>query len=88
MPDSPFTMYHIGSIFWTIFSNNPTIRSAGEIMPDDLKYFKKFHLALLEEGIYLGPSEYEVGFISAAHTDADINATIKAMRKAREVAMS
>jgi len=87
-PGSPFSMYHIGSIFWTIFSNNENIRAAGEIDADSLKYFKKFHLALLERGVYIGPSEYEVGFISAAHSKADIDATIIAMREAREVAMS
>lgn len=87
-PGSTFSMYHIGSIFWTIFSNNDAIRSAGEIEADSLKYFKKFHLALLERGVYLGPSEYEVGFVSSAHTNADIDATIIAMREAREKAMS
>jgi len=87
-PGSPFSMYHIGSIFWTIFSDNENIKAAGEIDADSLKYFKKFHLALLERGVYIGPSEYEVGFISAAHNKADIDATIIAMREAREVAMS
>jgi glutamate-1-semialdehyde 2,1-aminomutase len=86
--NSPFRMYHIGSIFWTVFSSNEEIRAAKDIDSKSLVNFKKFHLALLELGVYLGPSEYEVGFISSAHTDADIDATIKAMRQAREVAMS
>lgn len=86
-PGSPFNMYHIGSIFWTVFSDDEEIRAAGEIDIKSLGYFKKFHLALLEHGVYIGPSEYEVGFISSVHTDADIDATIKAMRKAREIAM-
>jgi len=84
---SPFSMYHIGSIFWIVFSSNNEIRASKDIDTKSLVNFKKFHLALLELGIYLGPSEYEVGFISSAHTDADIDATVKAMRQAREAAM-
>jgi glutamate-1-semialdehyde 2,1-aminomutase len=86
-PNSAFSMYHIGSIFWTVFSNNNEIRAAKDIDTKSLVNFKKFHLALLELGVYLGPSEYEVGFVSSAHTDADIDATVKAMRQARDAAM-
>jgi glutamate-1-semialdehyde 2,1-aminomutase len=81
-------MYHIGSIFWTIFNNNDEIRASGDIDIPSLAYFKKFHYALLELGVYLGPSEYEVGFVSSAHTDEDIEATVKAMRQARAIAMT
>ena len=81
-------MYHIGSIFWTIFSDGQEIRAAADIDKKGLANFKKFHLALLEHGIYIGPSEYEVGFVSAAHTDADIDATIKAIRQAIYIATS
>jgi len=87
-PSIPFRMYHIGSIFWTVFSDNEEIRASKDIDAKGLGKFKKFHLALLEQGVYLGPSEYEVGFISSAHTDKDIDATIIAMRQAREIAMS
>ena len=87
-PNDPFRMHHIGSIFWTVFSNSEEIRAAKDINSNSLVNFKKFHLALLQLGIYLGPSEYEVGFISSAHSDADIDETIKAMRKAREIAMA
>ncbi len=87
-PDSPFRMYHIGSIFWAVFSSKEEIRTSKDIDDKNLVNFKKFHHALLELGVYLGPSEYEVGFVSSAHTDADIDATIKAMRQAREVAKS
>jgi glutamate-1-semialdehyde 2,1-aminomutase len=84
----PFRMYHIGSIFWTVFGNNEEIRAASDVEKTARGNFKAFHLALLEMGVYLGPSEYEVGFVSSAHTDADITATIKAMREAREIVMS
>jgi glutamate-1-semialdehyde 2,1-aminomutase len=87
-PSLPFRMYHIGSIFWCVFSDNEMIRAAKDIDIASTANFKKFHRALLELGVYLGPSEYEVGFVSSAHTNTDIDATIKAMREARDIAMS
>ncbi|MNE37876.1 Glutamate-1-semialdehyde 2,1-aminomutase [compost metagenome] len=63
-----FELVTIGSIFWISFDNSKHIRSAEEINPD-MSHFKHLHRALLEEGLYMGPSGYEVGFISQAHTD-------------------
>lgn len=71
-----FTFHSIGSIFWIAFSANEKIQSADEINADSMKYFRALHALLLENGIYLGPSGYEVGFISSAHTDEDIQRTI------------
>ena len=51
-----------------------------EIDGDGMKLFAPFHHALLEKGVYLGPSGYEVGFISAAHTMADIDFAIAAFK--------
>jgi glutamate-1-semialdehyde 2,1-aminomutase len=62
-----FEIVSIGSIFWLSFAKNKTIRAAEEINPD-MTGFKHLHHALLELGVYLGPSGYEVGFISQAHT--------------------
>ena len=62
-----FRVQHIGSIFWLSFADSP-IRSSEQIPPTASDYFKKLHQFLLDEGIYLGPSAYEVGFISAVHT--------------------
>ena len=62
----PFEMVSIGSIFWLNFDNK-TIRRADEIN-SDMGNFKKLHKVLLEHGVYLGPSGYEVGFVSLAHT--------------------
>jgi glutamate-1-semialdehyde 2,1-aminomutase len=71
-----FTFHSMGSIFWIAFSNNEHIRTADEINADSMKYFRALHALLLENGIYLGPSGYEVGFVSSAHTDEDIQKTI------------
>ena len=47
----------------------------------DAKVFGTFFHAMLERGVYLAPSIFEAGFVSAAHTDADIDATIAAARE-------
>lgn len=75
-----FKFYSVGSIFWIAFSEK-TIRAAEEIDADSMKYFRTLHALLLENGVYLGPSGYEVGFISNAHTDEDINKTIDVFSK-------
>lgn len=62
-----FELVTIGSIFWLSFDGKKHIRRAGEINPD-MAGFRKIFLALLERGVYLGPSGYEVGFVSQAHT--------------------
>jgi glutamate-1-semialdehyde 2,1-aminomutase len=46
----------------------------------DLEKFSRFHRGMLERGVYLAPSQFEAGFTSLAHTDADIEATIAAAR--------
>lgn len=61
----------IGSIFWIAFSKDE-IRSADQIDPAGMDKFKILHSELLDRGIYLGPSGYEVGFISAAHTAKEL----------------
>jgi glutamate-1-semialdehyde 2,1-aminomutase len=52
------------------------------VMACDVERFKRFFHAMLAEGIYLAPSAFEAGFISAAHSAADIDATIAAARRA------
>ena len=63
-----FNIYNAGSIFWLAFSDKIHIRKASEIDAESMSIFKKLHKALLEKGVYLGPSGFEVGFISLAHT--------------------
>ena len=71
-----FRIFHMGSIFWVSFSKEKSIRRMDEIPENSGQLFAPFHRFLLERGIYLGPSGYEVGFVSAAHTDADIDKAI------------
>lgn len=62
----------VGSIFWIAFSKN-TIRSAEEIDAGSMSHFKVLHRELLKRSVYFGPSGYEVGFVSWAHSEADLN---------------
>jgi len=76
-----FKLFQMGSIFWLAFTDKEYIKSADDINGDSMKYFKTLYHALLENGIYMGPSGYEVGFMSAAHTYEDLDKTIKAFEK-------
>ncbi|MBI2723040.1 MAG: glutamate-1-semialdehyde 2,1-aminomutase [Bacteroidetes bacterium] len=73
-----FKMFKLGSIFWIAFTDKKTITSADDIDPNSMSYFKILYHSLLENGVYLGPSGYEVGFLSSAHSYEDLDKTIKA----------
>ena len=87
LADDSFRIFSIGSIFWPAFTHKKEITSSDDIDPKSMDKFKKLHAALLERKVYLGPSGYEVGFVSAAHTDKDIDITIKAFREALKIAL-
>lgn len=65
-------LFSIGSIFWFAFTEKEKISTAEDIDPQSMNTFRKFFHSLLEKGIYIGPSGYEVGFVSSAHTNEDI----------------
>ncbi len=67
-----------GSLFWTVFQN-PAPRSFDAIDGTKMELYGRLHRDLIDRGIYLAPSGWEVGFVSAAHTDEDIDATIAAV---------
>ncbi|MGB0425148.1 MAG: glutamate-1-semialdehyde 2,1-aminomutase, partial [Flavobacteriales bacterium] len=81
-----FGMFNVGSIFWLAFSEKISIRKSSEIDPDSMKYYTKLHAALLERGVYLGPSGYEVGFISEAHQYSDLDKAIQAFKESLDIA--
>jgi glutamate-1-semialdehyde 2,1-aminomutase len=76
----PVTFNRCGSMFCAYFTGGP-VGSLGEAMKSDRERFKKFFHGLLEEGVYLAPSQFEAGFISAAHSPTDIERTVKAASK-------
>jgi len=70
-----------GGMFGLVFTDAPTVRSFDQVAAADVERFKKFFHGMLNEGVYLAPSAFEAGFVSAAHGDSEINATIEAARK-------
>ena len=77
-----FKVFTVGSIFWLAFTEKEYIKCAEDIDADSMKHFKILYHALLENAVYSGPSGYEVGFMSEAHTMEDIEKTIVAFEKA------
>ena len=75
--------YHtrIGSKFCTFFTDVPVVDYA-TAKTSDTKKFGRYFQAMLANGVYLAPSQFEVGFMSLAHTPADIEATLRAAREA------
>ena len=72
-----FSAQSVGGMFGFYFSAHPP-ESFGEVMVSDREKFNKFFHLMLDQGIYFGPSAFEAGFVSSAHSMDDINQTIKA----------
>jgi glutamate-1-semialdehyde 2,1-aminomutase len=72
LPTANCKFFFIGSIFWIAFTDKEKIQSASDIDANSMQHFRKLYHELLERGIYLGPSGYEVGFVSEAHSERDL----------------
>ncbi|MBC8287717.1 MAG: glutamate-1-semialdehyde 2,1-aminomutase [Nitrospinae bacterium] len=71
----------VGSMF-SMFFTSQEIVDFETVKSCDTDFFKRYFNELLEEGVYIAPSQFEAGFMSAVHTDEEINLTIEASRKA------
>ena len=69
-----------GGMFGFFFQKGP-VRNYNEAKASNINLFKKFFWGMLESGVYLAPSPFEAGFVSAAHTDSDIDQTISVADK-------
>jgi glutamate-1-semialdehyde 2,1-aminomutase len=69
---------HVCGMFGFFFTGEPVVDRYSKVMACDVERFKRFFHGMLGEGIYFAPSAFEAGFLSAAHTPADIDATIAA----------
>jgi len=72
-------IFSVGSIFWFAFTDKTAIRTAADIDPSSMDLYKIFHRELLNRGVYLGPSGYEVGFVSAAHSKIELEKAKRAI---------
>ena len=78
--DYPLTQHRVGSMFSLFFSKGP-IRNIDDVNQCDFKRFNQFFHSLLDNGIYVAPSQYETGFISLAHQTTDLDYTIKVIAR-------
>jgi glutamate-1-semialdehyde 2,1-aminomutase len=76
--DVPFTTQHCGGMFGIFFSETEPIQYYSEVLACDQQRFKRFFHAMLRQGVYLAPSAFEAGFLSAAHGNTELDRTIMA----------
>lgn len=74
----PLVTNHVCGMFGLFFTSAPKVTSYADATQCDVERFRKFFHGMLDEGVYLAPSAFEAGFVSIAHTEADIDATIAA----------
>jgi glutamate-1-semialdehyde 2,1-aminomutase len=71
----PHRLNRVGSMFCLFFTDREIV-NVSDVMKQDLELFRKFFWGCLEKGIYIAPSPYETGFLSLAHTEADLDDTL------------
>ncbi len=79
---APLTVQAVGGMFGVFFTDRPAVQTLAEVMACDTARFRRFFQAMLAQGIYLAPSAFEAGFMSTAHSEADIEATLTAAAQA------
>lgn len=82
----PAQFTRVGSMF-SMFFTDLDIIDYDSVKTSDTELFKRYFHAMLEEGVYLAPSQFEAGFMSMAHTDKDVEKTIEASKKALKKAI-
>jgi glutamate-1-semialdehyde 2,1-aminomutase len=75
---------HVCGMFGLFFTTDVPVRRYEQVMACDVARFRRFFHLMLAAGVYLAPSAFEAGFISAAHGDAEIAATVEAAQSAFE----
>ncbi len=78
----PFTTNQVGGMFGCFFSDEEQVTSFTQVMACDVDRFRKYFHLMLEAGIYLAPSAFEAGFVSAAHGDEELQLTLDAAEQA------
>jgi glutamate-1-semialdehyde 2,1-aminomutase len=80
--DIPLATNQVGAMFGLFFTDVPAVRTFADVRACDTDRFARFFNAMLDHGVYLAPSAFEAGFLSAAHDDAAIGATLDAAERA------
>ena len=74
----PLAVEACGGMFGFVFCSDGPVRSFAQVAAADIDRFRKFFHGMLEQGVYLAPSAFEAGFVSAAHGDDEITRTLDA----------
>lgn len=77
----PLTTNYVGGMFGLFFTEDEQVQSYAQVTNCNVDRFKAFYHCMLNEGIYLAPSAFEAGFVSGAHSETDIKATIDTASK-------
>jgi len=75
----PLVVNQVGTMFGLFFTNAPAVADFATVSECDTDRYARFFHLLLQEGVYLAPSAYETGFVSAAHGDEEVRRTLQAM---------
>jgi glutamate-1-semialdehyde 2,1-aminomutase len=78
----PMTTNHVGGMFGLFFTEDKQVSYYEQVVNSNQDRFKQFFHAMLDRGVYLAPSAFEAGFLSAAHGDKEIDFTINAAKEA------
>ncbi|MDD1650120.1 MAG: glutamate-1-semialdehyde 2,1-aminomutase [Methylococcaceae bacterium] len=78
----PFAVNAVGGMFGLFFTDRASVNGLADVMASDVERFRRFFHAMLEEGVYLAPSAFEAGFVSASHDDEVLNATLESASRA------
>lgn len=78
--NTPLQVYHVPGMVSLFFSENP-IRNLNDVKASNTEKFNAFFHGMLNKGVYLPPSAYETWFVSAMHTDAEIQKTLQAVEQ-------
>lgn len=80
----PMAANRVGGMFGLFFTDKAEVLSFADVMASDADRFRLFFHGMLDEGIYLAPSAYEAGFVSIAHEQDHLDATIEAADRVLE----
>ena len=78
----PISTNQVGGMFGVFFTQEPEVRSFEHVMGCDVERFNKYFHAMLERGIYMAPSAFEAAFVSSAHGEDEVDATLNAAEEA------
>ncbi len=77
----PFTTNQVGGMWGLFFTDTMQVTDFAQVIACDVARFNRFFHGMLQQGVFFAPSAFEAGFVSSAHTDTDIQATLDAAEK-------